>query len=129
MLTALATMCGEPGDALNYAMVSIRFYYDSGNFFLVKNSLAPLVTLFDKLGHWEAAATISGFADIPFNRSAYPGLEAAATHLQDALGDETYESLTRTGGQMTTAEMVAYAFDQIDQARARLTVSNARRSV
>ena len=32
-------------------------------------------------------------------------------HLRDVLGDQTYESLTREGKSMTTAEMVAYACD------------------
>jgi predicted ATPase len=125
MLAALATIYGEPADALDYSMLAIRFYYDSGNFFLVRNSLAPVVGLLDKLGQPEAAATISGFADNPFNRSAYTGLDAATTHLQEALGDETYESLTRAGEQMTTAEMVAYAFDQIEQARAALAPADS----
>ena len=38
----------------------------------------------------------------------------------DVLGDQTYESLARQGETMTTAAMVTYAFDQIDQARAEL---------
>jgi hypothetical protein len=37
-----------------------------------------------------------------------------------AAGDQAYESLARTGETMTTAEMVTYAYDQIDQARAEL---------
>jgi hypothetical protein len=41
-------------------------------------------------------------------------------HLRDVLGDQTYESLASEGERMTTAEMVAYAYDQIDQARAEL---------
>jgi len=36
------------------------------------------------------------------------------------LGEATYESLARKGETMTTAEMVTYAYDQIDQARAEL---------
>jgi hypothetical protein len=44
----------------------------------------------------------------------------AITHLRDVLGDQTYESLVRKGETMTTAEIVAYAYDQIDQARAEL---------
>ena len=36
------------------------------------------------------------------------------------LGDQTYESLASNGEAMTTAAMVTYAFDQIDQARAEL---------
>ena len=41
-------------------------------------------------------------------------------HLRDVLGDQTYESLARKGETMTTAEMVTYAYDQIDQARTEL---------
>jgi hypothetical protein len=44
-------------------------------------------------------------------------------HLREVLGAQTYESLTRKGEAMTTAEMVAYAYDQIDQARTELTAA------
>ena len=44
----------------------------------------------------------------------------AITHLRDVLGDLTYESVARKGKTMTTAEMMVYAYDQIDQARASL---------
>ena len=47
-------------------------------------------------------------------------LGTAITHLRDVLGEATYESLARKGETMTTAEMVTYAYDQIDQARAEL---------
>ena len=40
--------------------------------------------------------------------------------MRDVLGDQTYESLAHKGEAMTTAEMVTYAYDQIDQARAEL---------
>ena len=43
-----------------------------------------------------------------------------STHLRDVLGEATYESLARKGKAMTTAEMVTYAFAQIEQARAEL---------
>jgi hypothetical protein len=43
------------------------------------------------------------------------------THLRNVLGDQTYESLARMGETMTTAAMVTYAYDQIDQARAELS--------
>jgi hypothetical protein len=36
------------------------------------------------------------------------------------LGDQTYESLARKGETMTTAAIVTYAYDQIDQARTEL---------
>ena len=45
-------------------------------------------------------------------------------HLCDVLSDQTYESLARKGKTMTTAAIVTYASDQIDQARTELnTVS------
>jgi len=43
----------------------------------------------------------------------------ANAHLRDVLG-ATYESHARKGGAMTTAEIVTYAFAQIDHARAEL---------
>jgi hypothetical protein len=47
-----------------------------------------------------------------------PEMNTPIAHLRDVLGDKTYESLARTGETMTTADMVAYAYDQIDQAQA-----------
>ncbi len=49
-----------------------------------------------------------------------PERSTAIAHLRDVLGDPTYESLAREGETMTTAEIVAYAYEQIDQARAEL---------
>jgi hypothetical protein len=63
---------------------------------------------------------VSGFADAPYTRSVVPGFTTAMIHLREVLGDETYESFARRGEQMTTAAMVTYAYDQIDQARAEL---------
>ena len=40
--------------------------------------------------------------------------------LRQGLGDQNYESLAREGEAMSTAAMVTYAYDQIDQARAEL---------
>ena len=59
--------------------------------------------------HWQ------GFACNPADR-----LQPAIAHLREVLGDQTYESLARKGETMTTAAMVTYAYDQIDQARAEL---------
>jgi len=47
-----------------------------------------------------------------------PEINNAKVHLREVLGDERYESLASNGEQMTTAERVAYAFEQIDRARA-----------
>ena len=59
--------------------------------------------------HWQ------GFACNPADR-----LQPAIAHLREVLGDRTSESLARKGDTMRTAEMVAYAYAQIDEARAQL---------
>ena len=69
---------------------------------------------------YEPAATIAGFALNPMAAAAAPEITTAITHLRDVLGEATYESLARTGETMTTAAMVTYAYDQIDQARTAL---------
>jgi hypothetical protein len=52
--------------------------------------------------------------------AAFPELGTAITHLREVLGNQAYESLAGKGETMTTAEIVIYAYDQIDQARAEL---------
>ena len=52
---------------------------------------------FDRLGHDEVAATMGGFADIPYTRSVVPEISTAIAHLREVLGDQTYESLARRG--------------------------------
>ena len=86
----------------------------------MRSSLAILAALFDRLGRYEPAATIAGFAFSPLSAAAAPEITTAIAHLRDVLGDQTYESLARKGETMTTAEMATYAYDQIDQARAEL---------
>jgi hypothetical protein len=49
-----------------------------------------------------------------------PEIGPAIADLRDVLGDQTYELLATKVETMTTAAMVAYAYDQIDQARAEL---------
>ena len=75
--------------------------------------------LFDRLGHYEAAATTSGFTN-PYAAAAVSELNDAEAHLREVLSDERYESFARKGEHMTTAERVAYAFEQIERARSVL---------
>jgi hypothetical protein len=85
--------------------------------------LSPLVilaTTLDRLGHNEAAATISGFTATPYTRASYIEMNILITNLREVLGDDAYEALARTGNAMTPAAMAAFAFDQIDRARADL---------
>jgi hypothetical protein len=86
----------------------------------MRNPLAILATLFDRLRRYEIGATIAGFAFSPFTAGAFPEINTAITHLREVLGDHAYESLARRGETMTTAEMVVYAYDQIEQARTEL---------
>ena len=79
-----------------------------------------LAAFSDRLGRYESAATIAGFAFSPLTAAVLPEFNTAIAHLRDILGDQTYESLARKGETMTTAAMATYAYDQIDQARAEL---------
>ncbi len=100
--------------------MAIRNYHDSGNTTTMRSPLAILAAFFDRLGRYEPAATIAGFAFSPLTAAAFPEINTAIAHLRDVLGDQTYESLARKGETMTTAAMATYAYDQIDQARAEL---------
>ena len=82
--------------------------------------LGLLAAVFDRLGRYEPAATIAGFAATFPVASAVPEFGTAIAHLRDVLGDPTYESLARAGEKMTTAAMATYAYDHIDQARTEL---------
>jgi tetratricopeptide (TPR) repeat protein len=111
---------GDPLAALDYITFSIRNFHDAGSTTVVRGALAMLAALFDRLGRYESAATVTGFALSPFTVSILPEFNTAFAHLRNVLGDQTYESLARKGETMTTAAMVTYACDQIDQARAEL---------
>jgi hypothetical protein len=120
-MSRLAVIQGDPKDAFDFLVLAIRSYYDSGSFILVHGPLAMVATLMDRLGHYEPAATIGGFAAIPIVRLSFPEVDSVITHLREVLGDERYESLARAGGSMTNAQMATYTFEHIDQARAELS--------
>jgi tetratricopeptide (TPR) repeat protein len=120
-LARLEAEHGDPLAALEYCTVAIRNYHDSGNTAQVHPTLAALAAILERLGRYESAATIAGFARKgPFSTTTIPELGIAIAHLGEVLGDQTYESLARKGETMTISAMVAYAYDQIDQARAEL---------
>lgn len=115
----------EPGDplaSLDNITLAIRHYYDAGNTQSIRGALGILALFIDRHGRSESAAIIAGFARVsPSGASAAPEF---GIHLREVLRDQTYESLARKGELMITTEMAAYAYDQIDQARAELnTVS------
>ena len=111
---------GDPLAALDYFTVAIRNFHDAGNTTDIRDPLATLAAFFDRLGCYEPAATIAGFTVRPLIAVMFPEFSTAIAHLRDVLGDQNYESLARKGETMTTAAMVTYAYDQIDQARAEL---------
>ena len=119
-LARLEAQHGDPLAALDYFLVTTRHLHESGNSTTIRAVLANLAAFFNRHGHDEVAATMSGFADIPYSRSVEPEINTAIAHLREVLGDQTYESLARRGETMTTAAMVTYAYDQIDQARTEL---------
>jgi hypothetical protein len=110
----------DPIHFFQYLTVAIHHYYDAGNVANLRNPLAILAAVLDRLRHHEQAATISGFAATPMTRASYPQINITIDHLRDVLGHQTYESLACKGETMTTAAMATYAYDQIDQARTEL---------
>ena len=111
---------GDPKIAVAYFPVAIRNYHDSGNTTAIKVPLAVLASFLDRLGIYEPAAVLIGYALTPVTAGWIPRIKRTIVHLRDVLGDQTYEALARKGEAMTIAAIVAYAYDQIDQARAAL---------
>jgi tetratricopeptide (TPR) repeat protein len=120
-LVGLEAEQGDRMAALNHLALAIRNNHESGNIGMVHSPLAILATFLDRLGRYEPAATIAAFATVnPMTTTTLPELGTAITHLRAVLGEATYESLAHKGEAMTTAAMVNYAYDQIDQARTEL---------
>jgi hypothetical protein len=82
--------------------LAIRNFHDSGNRAMVRSPLGLLAALFHRLGRYEPAATVAGFAINPLAAAAFPETSAAIAQMRDVLGDQTYESLARKGVVMTT---------------------------
>ena len=122
LANVLAQLEAEQGGtvaAFDHLTLAIRNFHNAGDATTIRVPLAVLAALFDRLGRYEPAATIAGFALSPLTATV-PEFSAAITHLRDVLGDQTYESLARKGETMTTAAMATYVYDQIDQARTEL---------
>ncbi|OBK38212.1 cyclase [Mycobacterium sp. 1245111.1] len=120
-LSRLEAEYGDPLAALDYVALALRNFHEAGNSTMIRFPLAVLAAFFERLGRDEPAATIAGFAFSPLTATANPAFTTAITGLRDVLGNQTYESFARRGETMTTAEMVTYAYDQIDQARTGFT--------
>ena len=110
---------------MEHLALAIGNYLDSGNIATSRSPLAILAALLDRLGHLEPAAAIAAFAANPLTRLAFPEVTATTAHLRETLGDDRYESLAAVGQAMSNAAMAAYAFEQIDRARAALSLPTA----
>jgi hypothetical protein len=119
-LARVAATRGDETGTLEYIAKSIRNYSDSGNNFMLPQPMAELAHYFERIAHYEAAATLSGFAKTSVSTIYYAEIEAAITHLRETLGEDTYASLAGRGAAMTNAAIVKYALEQIDLARANL---------
>jgi DNA-binding CsgD family transcriptional regulator len=120
LLALLEAEHGDTVSAFDHLTLAIRNYHNAGDTTTIRVPLAILAALFDRLGRYEPAATIAGFALSPLAAATFPEITTTITHLRDVLGEATYESLARKGETMTTAAMATYAYDQIDQARTEL---------
>jgi hypothetical protein len=121
IVSRLEAEYGDPLAALDRVTLAIRNYHDAGNTTMIRTPLAVLAARFDRLGRYEPAATIGGFAVVsPLTATIEPEINTVIAHLREILGGAVYESLFRAGEKMTTAAMVTYAYDQIDQARTEL---------
>jgi hypothetical protein len=107
-------------EALDHLTLVIRNYHDSGNVTSVRTPLGVLSAFLDRVGRFDEAATLAGFSLSPLALAASPELTTTIAHLREVLGDQAYESYARNGEAMTMAAVAAYAYEQIDQARARL---------
>ena len=119
-LSSVAVTHASPVEAFDFVELAIRTYYDSGTLVFVPGAIGVLGALLGRFERYEAAATISAFAEVPVARGTYPEIDTTLANLREVLGDEAYEALGRTGMAMSNADMAKFALAQIDELRAHL---------
>jgi hypothetical protein len=124
-LSALAAAHGAPTETLDFLTRAINNFYDTGSYAHMVTPLGVLAAHFDRIGQYEAAATIVGFAATAFTLATFPEITATIAHLREVLGDKAYESLTHNGAGMTNASAAQYALEQIERARTELISDRA----
>ncbi|MFZ0832172.1 MAG: adenylate/guanylate cyclase domain-containing protein, partial [Mycobacterium sp.] len=120
-LSTLAATHGAPLDTLDFLTLAINNFYDSGSYSHMVSPLGALAAHFDRIGYYEAAAMIVGFAATTFALAVFPEIAATIAHLRQVLGDNAYEALAHAGGNMTNASAAQYALDQIDRERVAIS--------
>jgi predicted ATPase len=124
-LSSVAASHASPAEALEYLTLAIQTYHDSGSLTFVTGPLGLLTVVFERLGYYEQAATISTFTAPAITSATYPEISAAVAHVRDVLGEDRYESLTRAGAEMTNAGKAVYALHQIERVRAELAIDES----
>ena len=119
-LASVAEIQANTAEALEYLALSIQTYYDSGSLSFVSGPLGYLAMVFDRLGRYEQAATISTFAVSDISRATYPEIAVAIAHIREVLGERRYELCEQAGAEMSHAARAAYALDQINRVRVDL---------
>jgi predicted ATPase len=116
-LASVAARHAPPTETLDHLALAIRTYYDSGSLSFVSGPLGILAVVFDRLGCYEQAATISAFTAPGITQATYPEIAVAIVHIREALGEDRYEALARAGAETTDAAKAVYALDQIERIR------------
>jgi predicted ATPase/class 3 adenylate cyclase len=119
-LSGFAATNYNPVDVLDFLTLAIENFFDSGSYSHMVSPLAVLAAHFDRIGRYEAAATIVGFAGTAFALATFPEIDVTIAHLREVLSDNAYQSLSEAGAKMKNAAAARYALDQIDQARVEL---------
>jgi hypothetical protein len=111
---------GDSLGALHYIAVAIHNNHDSGNPTNMRIPMATLCTVLDRMGRYEPAATIAGFASLPSPRRRRLNFSLRQPICALSSVTKTTNRFARKGETMSTAEIATYAYDQIDQARTAL---------
>jgi hypothetical protein len=86
---------GDPLAALDHVTLAIRTFHDAGNA-LIRNPLTMFAALFERLGRYEPAAAVAGFAFSPLTAAACPEINTAiATSARSAATRPTNRLLAR----------------------------------
>jgi hypothetical protein len=118
-LAGLEAVHGDPDPALELFDRALLLIHQAGDVPNLAIALARLAVLFDRIDLPQAAATLTGATTIRPDVTARVVTKLAA-HLPDLLGDKTFEQCVAAGTAMDPAEAVAYARDQIQEARRQI---------
>jgi predicted ATPase/class 3 adenylate cyclase len=108
---------GDPLAALDRFTRSLLASHERGATLITAPTLTFLTVLLDRLGCYEAAATIAGSVIGTFTVHIIGDFSKSIAHLRERLGDERFQNLARQGRAMDPTAMERYALEQIDQAR------------